>query len=186
MIIFKVMRCMSNMDDAFIGAEAVGKVGVSYATALFKYSGYIVADFGLEHQKTVIKDTIKKSYEFEVNCILHTMPDVVVLDKDTKEAMFVEVKYHRSYDIKNFRFKWRRMKNYMDHWPNMILVLIRDSDPYFSAVRVSDVDWHKCYKGVDKDNNDIWDLSLMAKDVRELFPRVTEQSYQKACALVKR
>lgn len=177
------------MGSDFIGAETTGKVGVSYACALFKYSGYDVADFGIEHQADIIQKVINKSYVPVVNQILHAMPDLIVLDKDSKEAMLVEVKYHRRYDLQKFRFKYRRMKNYIDYWPDAILLLIRDTAPHYLAVRVRDIDWHSHFNGSifnDNEKTDLWDLSSIACDVRTLFPKITDKSLMNACSLLKR
>jgi len=170
--------------------EAKGANAVNYVRALLKSSGYDVIDFGIETHK-LMDSALNKNYKTDTNCMLHSMPDLVVVDKVTNEAEFVEVKYRETYNDGKFRFKYSRMKNYLDYWQSAILVLvIKDTPSHCHAVRIKDINWHRHFAGPDTSSkgrvpNDVWILRKpILKEIKEIFPKVTDNNLLRVSKLL--
>ena len=80
-------------DNTWVESKAKERISQNFLKTVLELSGYSVMNFGVEHHNQEIISQIKTNYHPETNRRLMSMPDYVVVDKETKETWLVEVKY---------------------------------------------------------------------------------------------
>lgn len=94
-----------------------GKLAESIIAQLFSDSGYTVSPFGVEHVAPLIKEPLR-DIQKEIALQVREMPDFIVVDKNSSDAFFIEVKY-RWNGVFN---KKEVYENY--HWPNTFFIVV--------------------------------------------------------------
>jgi hypothetical protein len=106
---------MTATKDIWVESRAKERKGHNFVKTVLELSGYKVMNFGIENHNQEIVRQLKKSYKFETNRRLLSMPDYVVIDDETKEAWLVEVKTRnlkQPFELRNttLLFKYGGMK----------------------------------------------------------------------------
>jgi hypothetical protein len=168
------------------------RVGNNFVKSVFESSGYLVMDFGIEHHNMEIIQTIKGSYKTDTNKRLMCMPDFVVVDPNTLVTELVEVKYRKLqyYNLEktNFMFPYRNLKDYLEYWKDMTLVLVMNVEPFCLAIRMKNVDWNNHFVGKKETENgkkdEIWNFNTGLRPLWEIFPRVTKETFEQTRKIV--
>lgn len=125
--------------------------------------------FGVE---THIKD-IQKMVSKIVNPIttkIRCMPDFVVFNEKTEETFLIEVKFRSE----NY-FKY--LENYNEHWEGTKLVLIHKDEPYFEWVDLEKINPSmKKFVEIKGEKRFIWDFGGLQKNIKTLFPDLTDET----------
>ena len=169
-------------NDSWTESKAKESIGINYVKTLLKFSGYGIMQYGIENHNHEIVKELTGNYKTPTNQMLLTMPDLVVIDKDNKEAKLVEVKYRNvniNKDNGTFLSSFGSLKNYIDYWNNAIIVIVRNTEPCCFAVNVCDINWNKHFKGFTGNGSEIWDFNNIKLDIREVFPKVTPENIDK-------
>lgn len=181
-------------DEGWIGRKATESLSQNFVKTVLRLSGYEVMNFGIENHNRDIVKQISGNYNSDTNIRLMLMPDLVVVDKDTKVAELIEVK-HRNIpkyfdrEKSSLMFRFQQIKNYLDYWKDMTLVITMNVEPYCLCIRMKDVDW--CFNFVEKregqnvgHSDELWNFNRIYKSLDEIFPKVTKEHFEKALELV--
>ncbi len=178
----------------WVESKSQERAGQNFVKTVLELSGYRVMDFGIEQHKQEIIKLIKTNYEPETNRRLLSMPDFVVIDEESKESWLVEIK-HRNFkeyfDMKksNISFKYGHMKEYLDFWKDMILVLTFNVKPYCLCVELKNVNWniHFREKFQNKRGNldEAWNFCGVYTLINDQFPKVTSENFSKTLQLLR-
>jgi hypothetical protein len=173
-------------------SKAKEGMGLNFIKTVFGISGYTVRDYGIEHHNLEIMDKIKGKYSSDTNKKISTMPDLAVIDEETKEATLVEVKYQtKNFVLNNIALAYKHMENYIQFWKEAVLIIISPSTPLINCicVDVNKVDKNKHFlKYVDVGNTcfELWDFTTPKAFclLHEKFPKVTEENFNKQLHLL--
>ena len=150
-------------------------------------------DFGIENHNQEIISQIKTNYHPNTNRRLLSMPDFVVIDKETNESWIVEVKYRMvnpdfSYQNDNLPFKYGTMKSYLDFWKEATLVLVFNASPYCLCVDFDRVNWNVHFKEKFKNSkgnfDELWNFAGAYQIINDKFPKVTHESFKKTLSIL--
>lgn len=179
------------MDKDWIESKAKENIGENFVRTILELSGYKVMKFGIEnHNQEVIKE-IKENYKPDTNRRLLSMPDLVVVDEETKESWLVEVKYRTFQDFRmnesDISFKYGKMKDYLDFWKEATLILVMNTSPYCLCIDLNKVNWNYHLKGKFKNSkgnfDEMWNFSGEYKIINDKFSKVTKENFNKALEL---
>lgn len=177
------------IEECWAESKAKERVGQNFIKSILELSGYKVMDYGIENHNMQVIKMIKGNYSSETNQRLMCMPDYVVVDPDTKKAELIEVKYRhmpKYFDsIKsNFLFKYRTIHNYLEYWKDLTLVFAMNVDPFCVCVKMNKIDWNIHFREKREISSgrydEIWNFSKLYQYINEVFPKVTDKSFEKA------
>jgi len=168
--------------------KSLERLGQNFLKTVLELSGYKVMDYGIENHNQEIIALLKCSYKYPNNRQLLSMPDLVVIEPNTKESFIVEVKYRKfpkyfEVSSTNFALRYAMIKQYMEHWSNAVLVFVMNVKPFCICVDVSSIDWSQHFKGHAKLNGrhaEIWNFNYKYKTLNDRFPLVTADNFRKA------
>jgi hypothetical protein len=184
---------MVEKESMWLEQKAKERKGTNFVKSVLEFAGYDIMDYGIENHNMDIVRKIKGSYKTETNQRLMCMPDFVVFDPDTKEAELIEVKYRGKPEYFNwkksdFMFGYRNIKNYIDYWKDLTLIIVMNVKPFCLCIKMKDVDWNIHYrgkiKGQKKTDDEIWNFSGIYKLINDVFPRVKSEHFKKALEIV--
>jgi|SRR3989338_693902 len=171
------------MEDSpeFVDNKISSDKAVSFVRHILQRSGYKVINFGIETHSEEIKRYIRGNYETAALKKLHTMPDLVVIEEDTGNAMLVEVKYKKRLDP--LTMKHNNMLETLMFWNEAIMLFVTNDHPYCQGIKLEDVSIGKhlttIKSGIDGKYG-VWNMSLIYKDIKDLFQKVTEKHFDAA------
>lgn len=179
------------MDKEWIGSKAKESIGENFVRTVLELSGYKVMKYGFEHHNQEIVKEIKTNYKSDTNRRLLSMPDLVVVDEETKESWLVEVKYRTFQEFRmnenNIPFSYGRMKDYLDFWKEATLIFVFNSSPYCLCVDLDKVNWNYHFKKRFENNkgnlDELWNFSGEYELINKKFPKVTKENFTKALEL---
>ncbi|MFA5060983.1 MAG: hypothetical protein WC494_01545 [Candidatus Pacearchaeota archaeon] len=175
-------------ESGWAESKAKERSSQNFVRTLFDLSGYEIMDFGIENHKQEIIKQIKTNYKPETNRRLLSMPDFVVMDKESKETWIIEVKnrnYKEYFDMKksNVAFKWGHMKDYLDFWKDATLILTFNVSPYCLCVDFNQVNWNIHFKEKFQNSegnfDELWNFCGIYQIINKKFPKVTEETFKK-------
>lgn len=134
--------------------------------------GYEVLPYGFESNFPSLKGKLVPCSSSNVACQIRFTPDLLVNLNDTLFEQ-VEVKARSVTGRRGIQLE--EVKQYKEHWPSSILVLVIDGDNYFYAQRV-------CNLPKREDRYPLSDFYPLEK----LFPLAHELSEQFRCRMVKK
>ena len=176
------------MDQSFewYKGKAKERLGRDFIKSVLEHE-YLVMDYGIEtHNQSIVKK-ISGCYETDTNKRLMRMPDFVIVDKNTKYAELVEVKFRSfpeyfSYDKSEFMFRYRTMKEYLNYWSDMTMILTMSVEPYCLCIRLCDVDWNKHYMGKKEIKtgypDDVWKFKGIYHLLKDVFPKINDTIFE--------
>jgi hypothetical protein len=166
----------------------------NFIKTILEFSGYKVMDFGIEHHNQDIIKQISGNYKSETNVRLMCMPDLVVVDPDTNVGKIVEVKYRAMPEYfhkkkSNLWFPFKQIKEYLEYWHDMTLIIVMNVVPYCLCIQVKDIDW--CYHFIEKKEgnrkgylDEIWNFSKIYRELDDVFPKVNQKHIDKALKII--
>lgn len=180
--------------EDWIGSKAKEGLSQNFVKTVLGLAGYEVMAYGIENHNQEIVKQIAGNYNSETNVRLMCMPDMVVIDPDTKVAEIVEVKYRAMPEYfhlekSNIWFQFKQIKEYLEYWKDMTLIIVMNVEPYCLCVRMKDVDWCYHFKEKKEGNrkghlDEVWNFSSIYKTIDQIFPKVTKEHFEKALKLV--
>jgi hypothetical protein len=137
-----------------------GNIFLELVKTLFEKSGYLVVPYGYEKQLISVKRELSKTSDTETWRKIRSSPDLLVLNKDTKELKLVEVKMS-SYPYP--RLNRVQLENYKEFWDDTILVMVLPFDNMFYSKRIHDL-------GAKDDYNPNTDFVK----IQDMFPKIEQ------------
>lgn len=167
-------------DKEFINSSAMGDKAIAFVKQLLELSDYEVCNFGIEHHNKKIISSLKNSYAYISNKKLHGLPDLVVIDKQTKRAYLVEVKFRG--DISCFNIKSKAIQSMIRFWPDAFIVIVSFQQPYCLAFKVNELEdiigiGTKDAKGYNITRYDMLGIEF-GKDFNKIFSHVKDEDIQ--------
>lgn len=144
--------------------------------------------FGVENHIVDLKQAVIQ----ELNPItkkIKSMPDFIAFNSKTGKTFFVESKFRGFIDKRNsgkIEFKLDFLKEYEKYWEGTKLVVLHGQEPYFFVIDLKDVEPEMCRKeqvGLNKWEY-WWNFADIKKDIRDLFPDLSEETIQKAIEVI--
>lgn len=138
--------------------------------------------FGVENHM----DDLKKLVVDKINTTtrkIKSMPDFVAFNEKTGETFFVEAKFRGFIDMRNGKSEYKLdfLKEYMENWQGTKLIVVHGHDPYFFVIDLNEVKPEMCRKD---GNNYYWDFSSIQKGIKDLFPKLPEESLKRAIEMI--
>ena len=163
------------------GKEALSQ---AFIKNVLDSSGYTVKGFGIEQHSQEIIEKIKNiDYKSETKKKLSSIPDIVVIDENTKEVFLTEVKFQTMSFLSNpVALAYKKMDDYLQYWRETTLIVTSPSFPYCICVDVNKVDKEKHFKRYQegpKGRFELWDFTTpkVFCFLHEKFPKVTEEKF---------
>jgi len=77
----------------------------------------------------------------------------------------------------------------LEFWKDVKLLIVHNHDPYFIVVDLKDIEWHKHFHSRDYRESDgkmfeQWNFANIQKDIKSLFPDLTDDIINKAIAMI--
>lgn len=183
------------MKDYRQESKIKGNLGEEFIKSILELSGYKVMKFGIENHNQKIIQEIAGNYKLNTNRKLLSMPDLVVVDPESKESWLLEIKFRtfnekfkmNSDEDNNLKFSYGNIKDYIDFWKDTSLILVFDVEPYCLCVDVNKIDWKYHLKGKFENNkgnfDELWNFAGEYKKIYEKFPRVTVEIFNRVLKL---
>ncbi|MFB6089340.1 MAG: hypothetical protein ABEK36_06180 [Candidatus Aenigmatarchaeota archaeon] len=173
-------------DKEFLDRKYRGDKGERFVRYILESAGnYKVMKFGIEHHNVEIIKLIKSNYCTETNRMLHLLPDYVVVDPDTSEATFLEVKTKKlkyfSEQRTLFWFNKGDIDDYIQYWKDLILIIVINVEPHLICIDTNDISRREHLRRIGKDNHgkhiEKWKFGDIYKNINDedIFPKVDKQ-----------
>ncbi len=127
-----------------------GNLFLELVSTLLEKSGYLVVPYGYEKQLSSVKRELKKSLGSVTADKIRSSPDLLVYDREKKDAKLVEVKMS-SYP--HPRLNRAQLENYRTYWDDAILVMVLPFDNVFYAQRIHDLGLKQDFDSYDPSSN---------------------------------
>jgi hypothetical protein len=147
--------------------------------------GWKCEKYGMENHIDSLKKDIRNNYD-ETSLRIRTMPDFIAVNKEQKKVILIDVKYRSFIDERQpgkrlYQFHVGSIKDYLEYWKDVSLVVVHHRMPYFRVIHIKDIKWHRHL--YDRKEG-WWDFLPIEKDIKELFPGITEEAMEKAIKLI--
>lgn len=176
------------IDVQWAEGKAKERLSQNFLKTVLELSGYEVMNFGIENHVQSIIAQIKTNYTPETNRRLLSMPDFVVIDRDSKESWLVEVKHRtlkQPFDAKtmDIPLKYGHMKSYLEFWKEATLILTFDVSPYCLCIDLDKVNWNNHFRGKFENSkgnfDELWNFAGIYQVINTKFPKVTPDTFKK-------
>ena len=120
------------------------------------------------------------------------MPDFIAVNKEENKVLLIEAKFRSFIDRRKsgvvlYEFSYAQIKDYINFWPEVYLIVIHHQEPYFNVIPLKDVEWHKHFygrTGEGKDLKELWNFAGIQKTIQDLFPNLSENTIKKAIEMI--
>lgn len=172
----------------WIRGKSKERLGHNFVRTVLEYSGYDVMDYGIENHNQAIVSKVATNYKPETNRRLLSMPDFIVVDKETSESWLVEVKHREfkhefDYVRTTIPFRLGQIKDYLDFWKEATVIFTFNVKPYCLCIELAKVNWSIHLKDkfeYEGKLNEAWCFSGIYMLINNKFPKVTPESFEKA------
>ena len=175
------------MDKNWNKNKAIGDMTENVIQRLIKsMPDYDCIPFGMENHIGELKKSLKSNNTSESRKV-RSMPDFIVLNKKNGEVFFIDVKYRSFIDRREqgealYGFGYGQIKDYLEFWKDMKLIVVHPQDPNFYVVDLKEVEWHKHFHSRNTDTNgnfhEQWNFKGIEKSIKDLFPDLTDETIQ--------
>ena len=171
--------------------KAIGEIAEIIVEMLIKsMPNWSCVRFGMENHIEELKKKIRKNINPRTKKI-KSMPDFIAFNTETEETFFVEVKYFSFIDKRingkaEYRFKYKRLDEYMEYWGGTKLIIVYPFEPYFIVVNLKDVKGNMRRReqtGL-HEWTDYWNFIDIKKPIEKLFPDLSEEMINKAIGMI--
>jgi hypothetical protein len=148
--------------------------------------------YGMENHIEELRKQLKDKLD-DTSRRIKSMPDFIALNKKTGETLLIDVKY-RSFidkrDNKNalYGFSYGQIKDYLEFWKDVKLIVVHNYEPYFIVIDMKDVEWHKHFHSRKYiDNNSMieqWNFGGIQKGIKSLFSELPDDVIKRARAMI--
>ena len=186
------------MDDNWQKHKAIGNMTENVVEMLIKsMPNWDCLKFGMENHIGELRKCLRDNLTSESKRI-RTMPDFIAINKETKEVLFIDVKYRsfinrQNNDDRNNRealygFGYGQIKDYLEFWKDMKLIIVHPQDPHFYVIDLKEIEWHKHFHSRTKTPDGLmheqWNFAGIEKPIKSLFPDLTDDAIKSACSLI--
>jgi len=155
--------------------------------------GWKCHKFGMENHIEEIRKTLRDKQD-EISRKVRTMPDLMAINSTTGEVLLFDVKYRSFIDRRDpktalYGFDYAQMRDYLQFWPEALLVVATNYEPYFTVISLKDIEWHKHFHSRTNGNGTLyeqWNLAGIQKSIKDVFPNLPEEIIQKARNMLPR
>lgn len=175
---------MSEANNPFNQDRTIGDNGESAVSFLISMlPNWKCIKFGIENHMVDLKEIVRK----EINPItkkIKSMPDFVAFNTKTGETFLIEVKYRSN--LKDGKYLFKYLEVYNECWKGTKLIIVRPDEPHFIYVDLEKID-PKMKKIIELEPNsyrEFWDFNKIEKDIRELFPDLSDKDIEKASNMI--
>lgn len=147
--------------------------------------------FGMENHIEELKKLIKGKTD-EISLNIRSMPDFIAVNSKTNQVIMIDVKSRSIIDRRKsgtalYGFGYGKMKNYLDYWPYIYLLVLDRNIPQFTVINMKDVKWHKHFYG--RKNNggemmELWNFAGIERQLKDVFPELTKEVLDKAFSMI--
>ncbi|MDO8623315.1 MAG: hypothetical protein Q7R52_03640 [archaeon] len=146
--------------------------------------------FGVENHMEDLKKAVREKLN-PVTKKIKSMPDFVAFNTKTGETFFVEAKYRGFVDKRTLgkvEYKLDFLNEYLEYWKGTKLIIVHEHEPYFFVIDLKDVKQEMCRsEQIGQNNwNYYWNFVEIQKEIKELFPELSEDAINKAINMIPR
>ncbi len=173
--------------------KAIGNITENLVEYLINSTGeWRCIKLGMENHINELKNTLKDNLT-ETSRTIRSMPDFIIVNNKTGEVMLIDVKYRSFIDKRNppnllYGFSYGRIKDYLDFWKDIKLLIVHPHEPYLIVVDMKDVEWHKHFdRRTYLDNGKMfeqWNFAGIQKDIKSLFPNLSDEIIKNAIDMI--
>jgi hypothetical protein len=174
---------MNNAKESFNHSKAIGDNGERAVKFLIdSMHEWECVEFGVENRIQRLKEIVRGEFG-PIAKKLKKMPDFVAFNKETNETLLIEVKYRSN--SKNARYMFDYLEGYQEYWEGTKLIIVRPDEPHFLYVDLEKLDEKmKKVMPIKGGCKEFWDLKSMQQDIKELFPKLSDEALQIAKRLI--
>jgi len=144
--------------------------------------------FGIENHITDLRRLVMK----EVNPVtekIRSMPDFIAFNTETGETFFVEAKFKGFVERREsgkIEFRLDFVERYSECWEGTKMIIVHGYKPYFFVIDLKDVkyDMKRTEHVGPNDWEYYWNFADIKKDIRDVFPELTEETIKKAIEMI--
>jgi len=155
--------------------------------------GWKCIPYGIENHINELKNLLKENLN-ETSKRIRSMPDFIAVNQETNEIFLIDVKYRSFVDRRNpyetlYGFGYGNIRDYLDFWKDMKLLIVHNHEPYFIVVNIKDIEWHKHfhnrqYRSSDGKMFEQWNFREIEKGIKDLFPDISEEIINSAISRI--
>ncbi len=130
--------------------------------------------YGMENYIEDLRHLLKDNLN-ETSRRIKSMPDFIAVNKETNEVILIDVKYRSFIDRRSppnilYGFGYGQIKDYLEFWKDVKLLIVHNYEPYFIVVDIKNIEWYKHfysrdYRESDRKMFEQWNFAAIQKDV---------------------
>ena len=175
-------------EKKLVGSNAENIVGFLINSA----PGWKGIKYGIEQNIDELKSSLRNNNQEEISKKIRSMPDFIAVNKEENKVLLIEAKFRSFIDRRKsgvvlYEFSYAQIKDYINFWPEVYLIVIHHQEPYFNVIPLKDVEWHKHFygrTGEGKDLKEQWNFAGIQKTIQDLFPNLSENTIKKAIEMI--
>ncbi len=147
--------------------------------------------YGIENHSEELKNLLRKNQE-KMSRRIRASPDFIAINTETNKIFIIDAKYRSFIDRREpktalYGFGYGQIKDYLEFWGDVILIVVYPYEPYFYIIDVKDIEWHRHFygrKGDGKDMREQWNFIGIQKEIKDIFPKLPDDAIQKAIGMI--
>ncbi len=184
---------MINSEADWTERKAFGNIAESIVEFLINSTpNWKCIKYGMENHIEELKKSLKHNNQDEISRRIRSMPDFIAINKETNQVLLLDVKFRSFIDKREpktalYGFGYAQMKDYLQFWPEVYLIVIHTFDPFFSIIPLKEVEWHKHLHSRTTNNGKLyeqWNFAGIQKNIKEIFPEMPDLAIQKAVEMI--
>ena len=185
---------MVDSDSSWKEQKAIGNMAESVVEFLIESAGWECIKYGMENHIDGLKKSLRNNNQDDISKRIRSMPDFIAINKETNQVLIIDVKFRSFIDrrVPNktlYGFGYAQIKDYLQFWPEAYLIVVHTHEPFFTAIPLKEVRWHKHFYGrIGEGGNMIeqWNFAGIQKPIKTLFPNLSEEVLKKAEGMIYR
>ena len=181
------------MDTDFNKRKAIGDMTEAIVQRMIKsMPDWDCIEFGMENHISELRKSLKSNNNPDSKMV-RSMPDFIAINRKTQEVIFIDVKYRSFIDRRKkgealYGFGYGRIKDYLEFWKDMKLIIVHPQEPCFCVINIKDIEWHRHFHSRKNFENgrmqEQWNFAAIQKPIKEIFPELTDESIKSYSELV--
>ncbi len=183
---------MANAKQTWQDNKAIGNIAENIVQFLIEStSDWKCIKFGMENHIEELKKLIKDKTD-EISLKIKSMPDFIAVNSKTNQVIMLDVKYRSFIDRREsgkvlYGFGYGQIKDYLQYWPEIYLVVLHNHEPNFTVINMKEVLWHRHFYDRKENGDKIieeWNFAGIQEDIKEIFPELTDEILKKAISMI--
>lgn len=179
--------------EAWTQKKAMGNIAENIVEFLINSTpNWKCIKYGMENHIDELKKLLKSNNSDEISRRIRSMPDFIAVNPITNQVLLIDVKFRSFIDMREaktalYGFGYAKMKEYLQFWPETYLLVVHNSEPYFSVIPLKEVEWHKHFHSRNQHNGRLienWNFAGVYKPISHLFPDLPEEAIKKAVEMI--